>query len=296
MIKQNIVYKILLFFWAFLKPLICICLVGVSCFLVSCIIYTIHDLILGKRLKKAKGLVYVKPVHKTWFRKIFLDCPRQIISDIFDREPGFFPYQGCVVFTGRQGAGKTIALVQFMRDMQNTYPSCKCITNLAYKYEDAELDDWRPLITYKNGIYGVVAAIDEMQNWFASNQSRDFPPEMLQVITQNRKNRRIILGTSQVFVRLAKPLREQVTEVRECHTFFGCITLVVRKEPFLKADGDVDHYANRGFYIFVHDQDLRDSYDTYKVIDSLAKSGFQPRQDNVINVNTYVAGSRFLKK
>ena len=117
MIKENIVYKILSFFWAFLKPVICIVAVGVACFMVSCLIYTIHDLILGKRLKKPKGLVYVKPVHKSWFRKIFLDCPRQIISDIFDREPGFFPYQGCVVFTGRQGAGKTIALVQFMQDL-----------------------------------------------------------------------------------------------------------------------------------------------------------------------------------
>ena len=36
---------------------------------------------------------------------------------------------------------------------------------------------------------------------------------------------------------------------------------------------------------FVHDKDLRDSYDTYKVIDSLAESGFQSRQgDTVVNI------------
>lgn len=297
MVTNNVVYKILGFFWALLKPVLVAIGVIALCFTVSCIIYFLADIITGRRLKKPKGLVYVKPKKITWFRKIFLDCPRQLISDIFDKEPGFFPYQGCIVFTGRQGAGKTVALVQFMRAMQNTYPSCKCITNLAYKYEDAILDDWRPLITYKNGIYGVIAAIDEMQNWFSSNQSKDFPPEMLQVITQNRKNRRIILGTSQVFIRLAKPLREQVTEVRECHTFFGCITVVVRKEPFLKADGDVDHYKYRGIYCFVHDQDLRDSYDTYRVIDSLAKSGFQSRNENVVTINQFVSGgSRFLKK
>ena len=156
--------------------------------------------------------------------------------------------------------------------------------------------------SYTKDIHQIVnesdIAIDEMQNWFSSNQSKDFPPEMLQVITQNRKNRRIILGTSQVFTRLSKPLREQVTEVRECHTFFGCITFVVRKEPILGAEGDVDSYKHRGMYFFVHDQDLRDSYDTYRVIDSLAKSGFQPRQPegNVTVNNMVVSGGKKVVK
>lgn len=271
--------------WAILKPFLCLIAVFVACFCVSCLIYFIADLISGKRLKKPKGRVYCKPKKKSFFRKLFFDLPRQFVFDIFDKEPGFFPYQGCVVFTGRQGAGKTVALVEFMRSMQHTYPMCKVITNLGYKYEDNILDDWRPLITYKNGIYGVVAAIDEMQNWFSSNQSKDFPPEMLQVITQNRKNRRIILGTSQVFTRLSKPLREQVTEVRECYTFLGCVTFVFRKEPILGCEGDVENYKNRGFYFFVHDKDLRDSYDTYRVIDSLAQSGFQPRVEGGVVVN-----------
>lgn len=276
--------------WAICKPILVGIVVFIACFCVSCLIYFISDLISGKRLKRPKGLVYCKPKKITLFRKIFFNLPRQFVSDIFDKEPGFFPYQGCVVFTGRQGAGKTVALVEFMRNMQNTYPMAQVITNLGYKYENAILDDWRPLITYKNGIYGVIAAIDEMQNWFSSNQSKDFPPEMLQVITQNRKNRRIILGTSQVFTRLSKPLREQVTEVRECHTFLGCITFVVRKEPILGCEGDVEAYKHRGMYFFVHDKDLRDSYDTYKVIDSLAQSGFQPRQtENNTVVNQFVS-------
>lgn len=259
------------------------------CLGVSVIIYAISDFISGKHLKHSKEIVYVKPKKISLFRKIFLDFPRQFITDIENREPGYFPYQGCIIFTGRQGSGKTVGLVQYMRAMQREYPKSKVITNLAYRDEDDVLNDWKPLLTYKNGIYGVICAIDEMQNWFSSNQSKDFPPEMLQVITQNRKNRRIILGTSQVFTRLSKPLREQATEVRECHTFFGCITFVIRKEPILGCEGDVTEYKFRGWYCFVHDQDLRDSYDTYKVIDSLAASGFQPRQpENVFNINPFV--------
>jgi len=262
-------------------------------FVVSSSIYFLSDLVIGRRLKKAKERVYIRPVHKSLFRRLIFDLPRQFVNDLFDREPGFFPYQGCVIFCGRQGAGKTIALVQYMRMMQESYPKCKVITNLAYTKEDDVLQDWRPLITYKNGIYGVIAAIDEMQNWFSSNQSKDFPPEMLQVITQNRKNRRIILGTAQVFTRLSKPLREQATEVRECKTLFGCLTIVHRKEPILSAEGDVTEYKTKGFYFFVHDQDLRNSYDTYKVIDSLAASGFQPRIiDPNIRVNNLIVNKR----
>ena len=248
-----------------------------ACFGVSCIVYWIYFFIKGIHRKKSKEVVYVPQKHRFLFARLFFDFPQRFVLDLLQKEPGFFPYQGCIIFCGRQGAGKTIALVEYMRRMQREYPKAKVITNLAYKYEDDVLQDWHPLVTYKNGIYGVIACIDEMQNWFSSNQSKDFPPEMLQVITQNRKNRRIILGTSQVFTRLSKPLREQASEVRDCRTFFGCITFVFRKEPILSAEGDVMQYKSRGFYFFVHDKDLRDSYDTYKVIDSLAESGFQPR-------------------
>ncbi len=251
--------------------------VFVACFGVACLIYFCYFYICGKKPKHSKEVVYVPVKKRPIFARLFFDLPQRFILDLLEREPGYFPYQGCIIFTGRQGAGKTVALVEFMRRMQREYPKCKVITNLAYRHENDVLSDWHPLISYNNGIYGVIAAIDEMQNWFSSNQSKDFPPEMMQVITQSRKNRRIILGTAQVFTRLSKPIREQATEVRECKTILGCLTIVSRKDPILSSDGDVIQYKSKGFYFFVHDKDLRDSYDTYKVIESLAKSGFQPR-------------------
>lgn len=233
--------------------------------------------------------------HRPQKRKGFLWCwfvgtPRQFARDMFTREPGFFKYQGCVIFTGRQGAGKTVAAVEFIRHMQREYPQAKVLTNCWYTGQDAALANWKPLVTYKNGHHGVIAFIDETQNWFSSNQSKNFPPEMLQVVTQNRKNRRIILGTAQCFNRLSKPLREQATEVRECHTWFGCLTFVVRREPVLDSEGNVEKMKFRGMYCFTHDPELRESYDTYRVIDSLVKSGFQPRKEQVpaITVQNFI--------
>lgn len=210
-------------------------------------------------------------------RNLFVLFPRQFARDFFGRPADWFPYQGVIVFTGRQGSGKTVALVEQTLRMQHEFPACRCIGNLAYAHQDDELDDWRQLIEYKNGHQGVIVQMDEMQNWFSSNQSKNFPPELLEVVTQNRKNRRVILGTSQSFNRLAKPLREQTTEVRKCLTLAGCLTFVHRVEPELDAQGEVKKWKHRGFYWFVHTPEIRDSYDTYHVIESLAQSGFAER-------------------
>ena len=162
------------------------------------------------------------------------------------------------------------------------------MTNLGYTLQDTELNDWRQLIDYKNGIYGVIAVLDETQNWFSSNQSKNFPPEMLEVVTQNRKNRRIILGTAQNFYLLAKAIRSQATEVRRCSTYLGCLTVVRRFVPILDSDGNVKEWKRRGSYFFVHDEELRNCYDTYHVIHSLANSGFQERALEVTNTENNI--------
>lgn len=237
----------------------------------------------GKRFKKSTS--YTRQKKRNFFQKLFIDLPKRIVDDMFEKNPDFFPYQGLIIFEGRQGNGKTISAIQFARQMQKEYSKSKCMTNLNYKYQDDDMDHWSKLINFKNGIYGVIAVLDETQNWFASNQSRNFPPEMLQVVTQNRKNRRIILGTAQNFYLLAKAIRSQTTEVRRCATFFGCLTLVRRFEPILDSEGNVQEFKKRGFYFFVHDEDLRNSYDTYHVIEALKDSGFKDNAD-ILAANT----------
>lgn len=258
-----------------------------TCFLIfffSVCVNIIIQLLKGNRFPKNERIVIKK---HSFLRRIFIDLPYQFVIDMFEREPDFFPYQGLIIFEGRQGAGKTISMVEFAMKMQNECPKSKVITNLAYKYENNKLKDWRMLVNYKNGHHGVIVAMDELQNWFSSNDSKNFPPEMLGVITQNRKNRRIILGTSQNFYLLAKAIRSQATEVRRCTTLLGCLTIVRRFEPILDSEGNVVEWKKRGIYFFVHDKKLRESYDTYKVIENLSKSGFkeQSNVDNTTNLS-----------
>lgn len=247
--------------------LICILLI-----LISCAFYYVKGLLKGKRVPKGNIRRLVKP---SLLKKIFILMPKQYIEDLFSRPADFFPYQGMIIFEGRQGSGKTISMVRYMKDMQYEFPDALCTTNLAYMDENKPLKTWTMLIDYKNGYKGVIVAMDELQNWFSSNDSKNFPPEMLSLITQNRKNRRIILGTSQNFYLLAKAIRSQATEVRRCATYFGCLTVVRRLEPILDSEGNVVEWKKRGIYCFVHDKELRDSYNTWKVIENLRKSGFK---------------------
>lgn len=260
-------------FWVLLR----IVLIPVGAFFALLVLlilgYYIAAYAKGQRLQKGEHKRVKRP---GFFKNLFYLFPKRFVADIFSKNPEFFSHQGCIIFTGRQGRGKTIAMVEQALMWQKEYPKSRCITNLGYSMQDDELDHWAKLINYKNGIQGVICLIDEMQNWFSSNQSKNFPPEMLQVVTQNRKNRRVIMGTSQCFTRLAKPLREQATEVRKCFTLLGCITFVHRVEPELDSSGEVVKWRHLGFYYFVHSDEIRQSYDTYKVIESLGKSGFQP--------------------
>lgn len=256
---------------AWLKYPVLFVLAVMAIFLIDCMIWYVIRYIKGDRVNKGSAR---KPPKRSLLLKIFVDAPRQYVDDLYNRKPDFFLPQGLVIFTGRQGNGKTISLMQYAMELLDTYPKAKCISNTKFALQDEQLNHWTQLIKYKNGHMGVIAIIDELQNWFSSNSSRNFPPDMLSVITQNRKNRRVILGTAQNFYLLAKPIRSQCTEIRECVTLAGVLTVVIRREPVVDNDGEVKQLKYRGMYCFAHDRRLRDSYDTYSVIENLAKSGF----------------------
>lgn len=247
-------------------------LILVGLFLLLCfgwyLYFTLHDkrsfpLINQVRTKKA-GMLY----------QLFVLVPRRYMLDRFERDPDFFDPRGIHMFCGEQGCGKTIGCVEMMLRLQKRYPKSKMITNFAVASENDELQEWQQLLTYTNGHKGVIVGIDEIQNWFMSGLNK-LPEGMLEVATQNRKNNRILCCTAQVFTRVNKGLREQVSLVYNPHTFLGCFTIVIRRKPEFDSEGNVTKLKYRGMYSFVHTDELRAAYDTYKVIHTLAKEGFK---------------------
>ena len=48
-------------------------------------------------------------------------------------------------------------------------------------------------------------------------------------------------------------------------------------------------WKNRGMYFFVHNDELRNAYDTYKVIENLRKSGFKEETTReIVNNKTVI--------
>ena len=230
----------------------------------------------------------IVPVRKRpLIKQLFYDVPRRYIMDMYQREPGFFHPHGIHMFCGEQGAGKTIACVEMMLRLQKMYPESKMITNFDVTTENDPLEKWQQLLDYTNGHKGVIVGIDEIQNWFMSGLNK-LPEAMLEVATQNRKNNRILCCTAQVFTRVNKGLREQVTMVYNPHTFLGCFTVVVKRKPVFDSEGNVIDLKYRGMYSFVHTEELREAYDTYKVIHTLAKEGFKDMPMQSVT-NVYVA-------
>lgn len=199
---------------------------------------------------------------------------------------GFNEY-GLTVFCGRQGAGKTMGMVWYLEKIKARYSDCIIVTNFGYVGQDYEMSGWRDLVNIRNGTKGVVFAIDELQNEYDSTKWKDFPEQLLSQITMQRKQRIKIIGSSQVFTRVVKQLREQCFEVVECRTVLGRWT-------FLRAYDAVEYNATienpdrrkRLFRLwrksFVQSDYLRGRYDSYQVVEKMANLELLPRNERIV--------------
>ena len=219
-----------------------------------------------------------KPI---WFR-LFVEFPNQLLQDALANDPYDFKEFGLHLFVGEQGSGKTISMVEFLMANKRLYPMSKCITNFSYSYQDDELNDWRQLLKYNNDKYGVFKCIDEIQTWFSSKESGQMPFEMLGEISQQRKQRSCIVGTAQVFSRVVKEIREQVTFVYCPMTILGCLTIVRRTKPkYWNNEKQIFTHYDKS-YFFVHSSQIRNAYDTYKKIERYKDTGFNDRSTVVV--------------
>lgn len=229
-----------------------------------------------KKLEFPQNLSDYRPV--SFFRRIFIDFPKQFWIDCFNRIPGEFREYGLHLMCGEQGSGKSTAVVDLLLNRwSKRYPFLKIYTNMDYKHENGAIEHWENLMSEdrNNGVYGVVNVIDEISGWFSSLQSKDFPPEMLREISQQRKQRKVILGTAQIFGRVAKPIREQTSFVYLPFTIAGCLTIVRVSKPIYYDDENFTFKKFIKTYFFVHTPFIRDSFDTYKKIAEYKKSGFK---------------------
>lgn len=115
-----------------------------------------------------------------------------------------------------------------------------------------------------NKEYGVIYLIDEIHLELNSLESKNVDIEIMVEISQQRKQRKHIVGTSQIFMRMAKPLREQIHDIIICHNFFGAIQFnkwingMTATEKNGKLEAEV-----KGRYLWCHAPKMYEQYNTY---------------------------------
>lgn len=238
----------------------------------------------GKRRKKPKyRKKYKKPsffmLIVQFFKKLFVDFPRRVVLDWYNANPDAFTEYGIHIIAGEQGSGKSIAAAELILRLRKQYPACKLYTNIDFTDQDGKVTSPDDFIMRNNGDLGMIVFLDEIQNWFSSMESKDFPVDCLEDITQQRKQKKIFIGTSQVFTRVSKPIREQTTFLYNPLTIAGAMTIVRVYKAKLDDAGTVKNERLRKVYFFVHTDEIRNAYDTYERVQRLMKAGYKPKSE-----------------
>lgn len=183
--------------------------------------------------------------------------------------------------------GKTLSAVQYVKKLCIEYPRAILVSNVKIEGLPAhtaivEYNGIESLVKHSNGYAGIIYFIDEIHLEFNSLESKNIPIEVMVEVSQQRKQRKHIVGTSQVYMRMAKPLREQIKNVVLCKNYLGCI-------QFNKLiDGENTHEENGKLKVdtlkhllWFHNPVLYKSYDTYAKMKRYSKEWTGVSRQNI---------------
>lgn len=210
------------------------------------------------------------------------------------KDKELFKETGLFMYCGFQGSGKTLSAMKHVHNLMLKYPKAILVTNLKINKPDyitnkiitftdhEELHE--ALVKVNNGKYGVIYFIDEIHTYFNALESKNIPLYIFTEISQQRKQRKCIIGTSQLFLRMAKPFREQSDYLIMCNTLGNIFTI----NKVYNAKKLSTNYAGElvgkpvKFGWFFHSETLRNMYDTLqKVVSGQA----QFEEHNAIHID-----------
>lgn len=215
----------------------------------------------------------------------FIDLYREV-KRIWNKEEKKVHLYGIYGYFGLPGKGKTMGLVYQLRYLRKRYgDKIYIMTNFHYDDEDFKFTSWRDLL--KEYDRPLVCAWDEVQNEFNSRDFKNFPVELLTLLTQNRKgNGKQILYTAQRWNRVDKVFRELTHYAIECNTIFGRWTRLryyhwedyesKNATPQVELRRRIKPIKTVGF---VQDDDIRNSYDSYQMLESAKSKDYMDRDE-----------------
>lgn len=165
-------------------------------------------------------------------------------------------------------------MVNYVQQIIKKYPKAVIVSNIELKGFPKDIkiiyykninELFRLFDKVRNGFCGVIYIVDEIQILFNNLLKRSQNVDTLEVISQQRKQRKHIIGTAQVFSRIDKVFREQMLGIVDCNNFFGFLQFnKVFRGCDITENGEITRIKSR--HLWIHTPELYNSYDTDAVI------------------------------
>lgn len=177
---------------------------------------------------------------------------------------------GSAVYFGFQGQGKTLAMTAYAFRIKEEFPNCVIFSNynlygIDYNYCFSD-EDVKNALSFQNGAKGVLVLLDEAHLYFGKKTGIGL--ETLTAISQQRKDKRRIVFTSQIWEELDISLRKQVKEIHHCHKVLNLIIQNVCDGETLSYDKMKSEYVAKHirYEIFKMNDEYFNRYNTYQKI------------------------------
>lgn len=203
-----------------------------------------------------------------FFKKVFQFIKWKIWD--YKNPPEKRPF-GITCYTGLPGQGKTLSLVDKLFQLKHEFPEARIYTNFGFIWEDGPLTSLDDLISITNGKKGVIFALDEIQNIFNNREWQKFPPQIMHLITQNRKHAKQIICTAQNFNTMDKAFRQLCHYIIECRNFRNrwIFQRAFLPDDYREKDGEFKPRRRAWRHSFIASNSIYEAYDTYAVVKSI---------------------------
>lgn len=182
---------------------------------------------------------------------------------------------GTRAYKGYQGRGKSLSMVKYVYDLKQEYPECIIFSNIKmngikdFHYTKTDLEVINGL-KFNNGDKGVINIIDECHLF--CNKKTGISLDWLTQISQQRKERRKIIISSQIWEDLDVSLRKQVPEIVNCRNIgFIQINKISNGETLRYNKTSGRYEADTiGYEIYKRNDEYFARYDTFQKIETNA--------------------------
>ena len=217
-----------------------------------------------------------------------------------NKKENTYGYSGLEVYMGAQGKGKTITAIKTIKERLNEYPKAKFITNVEIKNitndtyyfkNSSELVEILKKVITPEERTGYLIFIDEIHVVLAELFGRT-DPIFLTFLSQQRKLSINIIGTSQMYNKLPRVIRDylrQSGQIILCNNFIKAIQINKRLNMENIEENSKNNLVWKGCKLefYFHTIELYESYNTFAVISQIQglMSGELRRLDNELSIN-----------